>query len=97
MRMPAHQCNSAFSHKDVIVVGVIVCMLGALAFPAVQAARESARKMSCGNNLKQLGLGMHNYHDTYRRFPSGWLAAHPDDPSGADSWAWSVMLIPFLE
>jgi hypothetical protein len=34
---------------------------------------------------------MHNYHDTYRRFPSGWLAAHPDDPSGADSWAWSVM------
>ncbi len=95
--MPADKCNSAFSRTEVIIAGAIVCILGGVLFPAVQSARESARRMSCGNNLKQSALGILNYHETYKRFPSGWLAAHPDDPSGADSWAWSMVIVPFLE
>ena len=95
--MPAHQYNSGFSRKEVIIAAAIACILGGVIFPAVQAARESARQMQCSNSLKQIALGLHNYHDTYKRFPSGWLAAHPNDPSGADSWAWSMMVVPYLE
>ena len=95
--MQARKGKSVFSRTDVIVTSVIVCILGGVLVPSVQSAREAARLMSCGNNLKQVALGMHNYHDTYRRLPPGWHAAHPDDPSGADSWAWSMMIIPYLE
>jgi Protein of unknown function (DUF1559) len=75
-------------------VAVILVMVGLLV-PAVQSAREAARRMSCQNNLKQIGLSLHNYDDTYRALPAGWFAAHPADLSGAESWAWSVPLLPF--
>lgn len=80
----------------IVVVATVAIMIGIL-IPAVLAARESARLMSCSNNVKQVALGLHNYHDSFKRLPSGWFAAHPDDPSGADSWAWSMMVIPYLE
>ncbi|MBC8351639.1 MAG: DUF1559 domain-containing protein [Planctomycetes bacterium] len=89
--------NSGFSRIEAVVIMGVVATLVGLLVPAVQSAREAARRMSCSNNLKQVAFAFHNYHDTYKRLPSGWLAAHPDDPSGADSWAWSVMIIPFLE
>lgn len=95
--MFARNCGSAFSRTEaLIVVGIVGTLIGIL-LPLVQAAREEARRMGCSNNLKQIAMGALNYHDTYKRLPSGWLAAHPDDPSGAGSWAWSTMIIPFLE
>ncbi len=88
---------SAFTRVEfMVVLGVIGTLVGLL-IPAVQADRESARRMQCSNSLKQIALAVHNYHDTYKRLPSGWLAPHPDDPTNAGSWAWGMMIIPFME
>ncbi len=75
----------------------IIGLLMSLLLPAVQAARESARRMSCTNNLRQMGIGLHNYHDTHKTFPPGGIEPRtPLRPRGRQL-AWSVFLLPFVE
>jgi prepilin-type processing-associated H-X9-DG protein len=80
----------------VIAGGVfVVCggILIALLLPAVQAAGEAARQMQCANNLKQIGLAMHNYHDQYNCFPPAYIA----DENGRPMHSWRVLLLPFMD
>ena len=91
----------AFTLIELLVVIAIIAILIALLLPAVQQAREAARRTQCKNNLHQLGLALHNYHDTFNRFPNqtfGTLA------TGAGSWGseWRgnsihVMILPYVE
>lgn len=88
----------AFTLVELLVVIAIIGLLVALLLPAVQAAREAARRAQCLNNLKQIGLALQNYHDLARSFPPGYLSAF--DSSGNDTgpgWGWAAFLLPELE
>ena len=93
--------RGGFTLVELLVVIAIIGILVGLLLPAVQAAREAARRMQCSNNLKQLGLAIHNYESAIKRLPPGGL--HIRDGFGADSsstsWGpnWLVMLLPYIE
>src|SRR5215831_16787818 len=79
---------------EVLVATAIIGMLTALLLPAVQAAREAARRTQCTNNLRQLGLAAQNFHDTYRKLPS---SIRPGGVTTAPRIAGHVFLLPFIE
>lgn len=90
-----------FTLVELLVVIAIIGVLIALLLPAVQQAREAARRMQCSNNLKQMGLGVHNFHDTYNILPPGGAADQIPygTTTGGQAWgsSWMVYLLPYIE
>jgi len=83
--------RSGFTLIELLVVIAIIAVLIALLLPAVQQAREAARRTQCKNNLKQLGLGLHNFHDTFLKFPVG----QANDDNG--QWGWIPFILPYID
>ena len=79
---------------ELLVVIAIVAVLIALLLPAVQAAREAARRIQCQDNVRQIGLSLHNHENTYGRLPPGWMT---NQPNGDPGWGWSAILPDFIE
>ena len=92
-RIRRPSARPGFTLIELLVVVSIVGLLTTLILPAVQSSREAARRTQCVNNLKQIGLAMHNYHATYDTFPP----AGTVDAEGKPLLSWRVLLLPFLE
>ena len=92
--------RQGFTLIELLVVIAIIAVLISLLLPAVQAAREAARRVQCVNNLKQMGLALHNYHDSIGSFPMSYMA-RPRFVDGATDtapgWGWGMMILPQLE
>lgn len=101
MSFSLRKARQGFTLVELLVVIAIIGVMVGLLLPAVQSAREAARRMSCSNNLKQIGLAMHNYESTFKMLPSALQGAdrRKGQPSGEDDdgFGWLVALLPFVE
>ena len=107
MHLSSHDLRprSAFTLIELLVVIAIIAVLIALLLPAVQAAREAARRAQCINNLKQIGLAMHNYYDGNQCFPPGGMYGVNDQPCYNNNGSslrcnfigWGVAILPYME
>jgi prepilin-type N-terminal cleavage/methylation domain-containing protein/prepilin-type processing-associated H-X9-DG protein len=103
MRRP-RSLRTGFTLVELLVVIAIIGILIALLLPAVQAAREAARRSQCTNNMKQIGVALHNYHDTHKKFPPSVIWGTPNKPANVlgrlpDPYhhTWCTAILPFME
>lgn len=108
MKFRRSRSRHGFTLIELLVVIAIIAILIALLLPAVQQAREAARRTQCRNNLKQMGLAIHNYHDVHSCFPPGYLGDPPNESATGCStvrpqhitdpgWGWAVYILPYLD
>jgi prepilin-type N-terminal cleavage/methylation domain-containing protein/prepilin-type processing-associated H-X9-DG protein len=98
-QMP-QQTRKAFTLIELLVVIAIIGLLIAMLLPAIQAAREMARRSQCTNNLRQIGLALHNFESGRRHFPAGYQASMPYADGAADTspgWGWATAILPLIE
>ena len=92
---PSDRRKRGFTLVELLVVIAIIGILVALLLPAIQAAREAARRTECSNNLKQIGIALHNYHDTFGKLPYGSFNLRQQWPSSGTNWR--ALILPFIE
>lgn len=96
--MTRSSVRKGFTLIELLVVIAIIAILIALLLPAVQQAREAARRTQCRNSLKQIGLALHNYHDVFNVFPPGWVTQYYQVATGEPTiWSWGAFLLPYLD
>lgn len=90
-----------FTLIELLAVSGMVTLFFAQLLPAIQDAREAARRSKCKNNLKLIGLALHNYHDTFGQLPLGWdgadLDSHKPDALGMNGWGWGTRILPYID